>query len=130
MRQHGPDVSAMHASRDLTRRRFFHRAGTLAASGLAAIASLHGSQVVEARARPQQPRTGRRPQRVAVVGANHYHASSTANYLRILQSEHVDIVGVHAPETAIAAKWAAEYGSTPYTDYRMMIEKTKPEFVI
>jgi predicted dehydrogenase len=120
----------MHASRDLTRRRFFHRAGTLAAGGLAAIASLHRPATADARARSQQARTGRRPQRVAVVGANHYHATSTPNYLRILQGEHVDIVGVHAPETAIAAKWAMEYGSTPYTDYRAMIEKTKPEFVI
>jgi len=123
-------MSVTQASGDLSRRRFFRRAGTLAAGGLAAIASLNGSAAADPRARSQQPRTGRRPQRVAVVGANHYHATSTPNYLRILQSERVEIVGVHAPEGAIAAKWAMEYGSAPYTDYRAMIEKTKPEFVI
>jgi predicted dehydrogenase len=76
------------------------------------------------------PRTGRRPQRVAVIGADHYHATSTPNYLRILQTEGIEIVGVHAPDTTVAAKWAGQYGSTPYTDYRALVEKTKPEFVI
>lgn len=122
-------MSATYASRDLTRRRFFRRAAMFAAGGLAAIAPITGS-AADARAQNQQRRSGRRPQRVAVVGADHYHATSTPNYLRILQGEHVDIVGVHAPEAAIAAKWASEYHSTPYTDYRAMIEKTKPEFVI
>ena len=50
-----------------------------------------------------------RPQRVAVIGADHYHATSTPNYLRILQTQKVDIVGVHAPETAVAERWAKEY---------------------
>ena len=36
----------------------------------------------------------------------------------------------HAPDDAIATKWAGEYNSTPYTDYRVMIEKTKPEFIV
>jgi predicted dehydrogenase len=122
-------MSAPHASRSLTRRHFIRRASTLAAGGLAAVASIEAS-LSDARASRQQSRIGRRPQRVAVVGADHYHATSTPNYLRILQSEHVDIVGVHAPDMAIATKWASEYGSTPFTDYRAMIEKTKPEFVI
>jgi predicted dehydrogenase len=122
-------MSAPHASRSLTRRHFIRRASTLAAGGLAAVASIEAS-LSDARASRQQSRIGRRPQRVAVVGADHYHATSTPNYLRILQSEHVDIVGVHAPDMAIATKWASEYGSTPFTDYRALIEKTKPEFVI
>src|SRR4029434_3080687 len=74
--------------------------------------------------------SGRRPQRVAVIGVDHYHATSTPNYLRTLQGEHCDILGVHAPDAAIAAKWAGQYNSTPYTDYRLMIEKTKPEFIV
>jgi len=65
-----------------------------------------------------------------VIGADHYHATSTPNYLRILQMQRVEIVGVHAPDNQIATKWASQYGSTPYTDYRAMVEKTKPEFVI
>ena len=76
------------------------------------------------------PGARRRPERVAVIGADHYHATSTPNYLRILQTQKVDIVGVHAPETAVAEKWAKEYGSTPFTDYRALVEKTRPEFVI
>ena len=72
----------------------------------------------------------RRPQRVAVIGVGHYHAFSPPNYLRILQSEKADIVGVHDPDAAIAAKYAAQAGGTPYTDYRAMIEKTRPEFVV
>ncbi|HWV94110.1 MAG TPA: Gfo/Idh/MocA family oxidoreductase, partial [Vicinamibacterales bacterium] len=47
-----------------------------------------------------------------------------------LQNEKVDILGVHAPDDAIATKWAGEYNSTPYIDYRVMIEKTKPEFIV
>jgi len=116
-------------SDDLTRRGFLHQAARLAASGLAAatIAEQVAPHVV---AQDTGKTSGRRPQRVAVIGVDHYHATSTPNYLRILQSEHVDIPGVHAPDAAIAAKWAGQYNSTPYTDYRLMIEKTKPEFVV
>jgi len=114
---------------DLTRRGFLHHAARLAAGGLTA-AAVSQRQTAHARAQATPGTGGRRPQRVAVIGADHYHATSTPNYLRILQTEHVDIVGVHAPDEGVAAKWAAQYGSTPYTDYRAMIEKTKPEFVV
>jgi predicted dehydrogenase len=116
-------------SSDMTRRGFFRRAGELAATGLTATAI---AERFPAGVGAQEPRTGlgRRPQRVAVIGVDHYHATSTPNYLRILQSEKLDIRGVHAPDGRVAAKWAAEYGSTPYTDYRVMIEQTKPEFVV
>ena len=113
----------------MRRRRFLHHAARLTASGLAA-AAISDRLVPEGLAQGTRKASGRRPQRVAVIGADHYHATSTPNYLRILQNEHVDIVGVHAPDAAVAAKWAGEYGSTPYTDYRVMIEKTKPEFVV
>lgn len=101
--------------RVITRRDFLDRAGKLAMSAAALGA-----------ANPP----ARRPQRVAVIGVDHYHATSTPNYLRILQSEQLDIAGVHAPDAGLAAKWAAQYGSTPYTDYRLMVEKTKPEFIV
>jgi predicted dehydrogenase len=67
---------------------------------------------------------------VAVVGVGHYHAFSPPNYLRILQTEKTEIVGVHDPDAAIAAKYATAVGSTPFTDERALIEKTKPEFVV
>jgi predicted dehydrogenase len=122
-------MTAQLESVDLTRRGFLRNAARLTASGLA-VAAISDRLAPEGLAQGPPKASGRRPQRVAVIGADHYHATSTPNYLRILQNEHVDILGVHAPAAAVAAKWAGEYGSTPYTDYRMMIEKTKPEFVV
>jgi predicted dehydrogenase len=65
-----------------------------------------------------------------VVGVGHYHAFSPPDYLRILQAQKTEIVGVHDPDPAIAGKYAAQVGSTPFTDYRSLVEKTKPEFII
>lgn len=113
----------------MTRRGFLRHTGRLAASGLAA-AAIADRLAKDTTAQNVRKPAGRRPQRVAVIGVDHYHATSTPNYLRILQGEKVDILGVHAPDEAIAAKWAGEYHSTPYTDYRAMIEKTKPEFIV
>ena len=113
----------------MTRRGFLRHTGRLAASGLTA-AAIADRLTKDTTAQNVRKPAGRRPQRVAVIGVDHYHATSTPNYLRILQGEKVDILGVHAPDEAIAAKWAGEYNSTPYTDYRAMIEKTKPEFIV
>jgi predicted dehydrogenase len=101
----------------ISRRQFIGRSATLAAATFTAHVGT--------------PQTAhRRPQRVAVIGVGHYHAFSPPNYLRILQTEKTDIVGVHDPDAAIAAKYAAQVGSTPFTDYRSLVEKTKPEFVV
>src|SRR4029434_231734 len=113
----------------MTRRHFLHYSGRLAASGLTA-AAISDHLTRDGLAQETRRGPGRRPQRVAVIGVDHYHATSTPNYLRILQREHLDILGVHAPDAAVAAKWATQYGSTPYTDYRAMIDKTKPELVL
>jgi len=101
----------------ISRREFIGRSATLAAASLTARRGL-GQNV------------SRRPRRVAVIGVGHYHAFSPPNYLRILQTEKTDIVGVHDPDAAIAAKYARQVGSTAFTDYRALIEKTKPEFII
>src|SRR3989442_334651 len=111
---------------DISRRDLLERAGKFAVGGLTAAGIFEGLTLNDARA--QQVR--KRPHRVAVVGVGHYHAFSQPNYLRILQIQKIDIVGVHDPDASIAAKYAAQVGSTPYTDYRAMIEKTKPEFVV
>ena len=111
---------------DISRRGFLEGAAKLAVGGLTAAAAFDNLSTAGASA--QQVR--KRPQRVAVIGADHYHATSTPNYLRILQSQKLDILGVHAPDAAVASKWAAQYGSTPYTDYRAMIDRAKPEFVV
>jgi len=51
-------------------------------------------------------------------------------YLRVLQNEKLDIVGVHDPDRAVAEDRAKRCGSTAYTNYRAMIEKTRPDFVL
>src|SRR5262245_40826112 len=100
----------------MTRRHFLRHAGRLAASGWTA-AAISDHLTPDGLAQETRRAAARRPQRVAVIGADHYHATSTPNYLRILQDEHLDILGVHAPDAGVAAKWAAQYGSTPYTNY-------------
>src|SRR5262245_7463047 len=104
-----------------SRREFLRSAGEFAIGGIASTAL--------ARQVPKQP-VARRPRRVAVIGAGHYHATLAPFYLRILQNEKLDIVGVHDPDPGVAADRAKRCGSTPYTDYRAMIDKTKPEFVL
>jgi predicted dehydrogenase len=111
---------------DIDRRGFLERAGKLAVGGLTASA-IFGSLTPDDASAQQTPK---RPQRVAVIGVGHYHAFSPPNYLRILQNQNLDIVGVHDPDAALASKYAAQVGSTPYTDYRAMIDKTRPEFVV
>jgi len=69
--------------------------------------------------------------RVAVIGVGHYHATlGRPFYLRVLQNEKLDIVGVHDPDRAVAEDRAKRCGSTAYTNYRAMIEKTRPDFVL
>ena len=114
-----------------SRRDFLEHAGKFATGGLAASAIFESLASTGAEAQPApQPPTPRRPQRVAVIGAGHYHATFPPNYLRILQNEKLDIVGVHDPDRAVAEDRAKRCGSTAYTDYRAMIDKTKPEFVL
>ena len=118
---------------DITRREFVSRSGKLAAAALTAgtVADRLGLAHASAQTAPSPAAVaGRRPQRVAVVGIDHYHAISPPNYLQILANEKLDILGIHAPDAALAAKYAMQYKSTPYTDYRLMIDKTKPEFII
>src|SRR5690242_9148542 len=119
-------VSIQHNRRD-----FLRRAGEITASGIAAGALFENPGYSQAQGQqPRRPVAGRRPQRVAVIGAGHYHATLAPFYLKILQDEKVDIVGVHDSNRAVAEDRARRCGSTPYTDYRMMIDKTKPEFVL
>src|SRR5579864_2642281 len=113
------------------RRDFLLRAGKITASGIAATALFENPRFNEAQAQqPRRPASGRRPQRVAVIGAGHYHATLAPFYLKILQDEKLDIVGVHDPDRAVAEDRARRCGSTPYTDYRAMLDRTKPEFVL
>ena len=71
-----------------------------------------------------------RPQRVAVTGVSHWHSTYDASYLRLLTELKLDIVGVSDENRSIAEDRAKRFNSTPYTDYRAMIETTKPDFVV
>lgn len=72
---------------NISRRDLLERAGKFAAGGLTAAGIFESLTPDHASA--QQLR--RRPQRVAVIGVGHYHAFSPPNYLRIFQTQKVDI---------------------------------------
>jgi len=76
--------------------------------------SAAAAAISETRAAAQS--NARRPQRVAVIGAGHYHATLAPFYLRILQNEKLDIVGVHDPDRAVAEDRAKRCGSTRFTE--------------
>jgi predicted dehydrogenase len=69
-----------------------------------------------------------RPQRAAAIGVGHWH--TVGLYMRPLAAQKVEIVGMSDPDPAVAEDRAKLFDSTPFTDYREMIEKTKPDFVV
>ena len=71
----------------VTRRDFLTRTVITAAGAAAGVLGVRRPDTASA----QQAR--RRPQRVALIGVDHYHATSTPNYLRILKSQNLDIFG-------------------------------------
>src|SRR5215469_1831381 len=70
------------------------------------------------------------PKRIAAIDVSHWHSAYDAAYLRVLRDLGCDIVGVSDRDERIAKDRAAHFGSTPFTDYRRMIEATRPEFVV
>ena len=70
------------------------------------------------------------PKRIAAIDVSHWHSAYDASYLRILRDLECDIVGVSDRAERIARDRAQRFGGTPFTDYRQMVEATKPEFVI
>jgi predicted dehydrogenase len=70
------------------------------------------------------------PKRVAAIDVSHWHSAYDAAYLRILRDLGCDIVGVSDRDERIARDRAERFGSTPFADYRRMIEATRPEFVV
>jgi hypothetical protein len=70
------------------------------------------------------------PKRVAVTEVSHWHSVNDASYLHILRDLGCDIVGVSDRSAQIVEDRAQRFGGIPFTDYRQMIEATKPEFVI
>ena len=70
--------------------------------------------------------------RVAAIEVSHWHSLYDAAYLRLLAGmEDVRLVGLHDPDAAVVADRAVALGGPPvFTDYRTMLEKTRPDFVV
>jgi predicted dehydrogenase len=70
--------------------------------------------------------------RVAAIEVSHWHSLHDAAYLRILISQpDVELVGVHDPSAEVAGRVAAAVGQPPvFTDHRLMLDKTRPDFVV
>jgi len=75
---------------------------------------------------------GDRVMRIAAIEVSHWHSLYDAAYLRVLSGlGGVEIVGLHDPDLAVAARRAGELGGPPvFGDYREMLAKTKPDFVV
>ncbi len=76
--------------------------------------------------------TQRASTRVAAIGVSHWHSLYDSAYLRHLGAiPGAELVGLHDPSAEIAAKRAAVLGKPPvFTDYRRMLDTTRPDFVI
>ena len=72
------------------------------------------------------------PIRVAAIEVGHWHSLFDAAYLKTLaRMPEVQLVGVQDPDAALAAQRAGEVGGPPtFTDYRDMLDKTQPDFVL
>lgn len=70
--------------------------------------------------------------RIAAIEVSHWHALYDAAYLRTLVSlPDVQLVGLQDPDPGVAAHCAAEVGQPPtFTDYRQMLDATRPDFVV
>jgi predicted dehydrogenase len=70
--------------------------------------------------------------RVAAIEVSHWHSLYDSAYLRHLAGmPDVQIVGVQDPSAAIAAHRAKEVGGpATFTNYREMLVKTRPDFVL
>jgi predicted dehydrogenase len=72
------------------------------------------------------------PTRIAAIGVSHWHSLYDSAYLRHLAGvPDVELVGLEDSSAEIAAARAAILGNPPvFTDYREMLARTRPDFVI
>jgi len=70
--------------------------------------------------------------RVAAIEVSHWHALNDAAYLRhLVAMPEVELIAIQDSDAGLVAKRAAEVGSPPtFTDYRKMLETTRPDFVL
>lgn len=69
---------------------------------------------------------------IAAIGVNHWHSLYDAAYLPLLaEMPDVRILALHDDDAAIAAERAGKVGNPAiYTDYKKMLDETKPDFVL
>jgi predicted dehydrogenase len=72
------------------------------------------------------------PTRIAAIGVSHWHSLYDSAYLRHLAGmPDVELVGLQDASAEITAARAAALGNPPvFTDYRDMLARTRPDFVI
>lgn len=70
--------------------------------------------------------------RVAVIEVSHWHSLYDAAYLRhLVAMPDVALVGVQDSDAVLVAKRAAEVGHPrTFTDYRQMLDATRPDFAL
>jgi predicted dehydrogenase len=70
--------------------------------------------------------------RIAAIEVSHWHALNDAAYLRhLVAMPDVELVGIQDSDAGLVVKRAAEVGNPPtFTDYRKMLETTRPNFVV
>ena len=70
--------------------------------------------------------------RIAAIGVGHWHSLYDAAYLKTLVTmPEAELVGIQDADVAMAESRAAQLGNPAvFTDYREMLRKTRPDFVI
>ena len=70
--------------------------------------------------------------RVAAIEVSHWHSLYDSAYLRHLHAmPDIELVGLQDPSEKIVAHRASALGHPPtFTDYRVMLAQTKPDFVV
>ena len=73
-----------------------------------------------------------KPIRIAAIGVGHWHSLFDAAYLKTLAGmPEVQLAGIQDSDAALAAQRAEQLGGPPtFTDYREMLAKIRPDFVI
>jgi len=70
--------------------------------------------------------------RIGAIGVSHWHSLHDSAYLRhAVELPDVDLIGLQDRDAEIAGRRAAALGNPPvFTDYREMLARTRPDFVI
>ncbi|MDA9504429.1 hypothetical protein XI09_06625 [Bradyrhizobium sp. CCBAU 11386] len=70
------------------------------------------------------------PKRVVVVGVSHWHSTYDAAYIELLRDMKVDVVGIADENERIVRNRAERFKVEPFQDYREMIDRTRPDFIV